>query len=81
MSLTNENRQIGRKNGETEKERQTETDRDKRQQIGQEHALSWSGGEDCLLERRARELSMVMEISYILFWIIASWAYTIAKTP
>ena len=29
MSLTNENRQIGRKNEETEKERQTETDRDR----------------------------------------------------
>lgn len=61
-------------------ERQREKDRQRqRQQTGQGHALSWSGGEDCLLERRVRELSMVMEIFYILFWIIASWAYTIAK--
>ena len=38
MSLTNKNGQIGKKNGETERE----TDRNRqRQQIGQEHALSW----------------------------------------
>ena len=58
-------------------ERQRETDRQKQTETETtDRARTCSvleiGGKDCLLERRVRELSMVMEIFYILLWITAS---------
>ena len=63
---------IDRKKEWRDRERQAETDRDRDNRQGKNiHYLGGRWRRLCLLERGVRELSMVMEIFYILLWIIA----------